>query len=635
MQGLYHKRDYETSPIFLNFIVNGLHRHAARATALQPEIAAVDNHGRPKLHLFPTRYLVASIAAAVGVLCLAQGISTRNASPVPKAAPSGLPFPVTFVDTAQDAGLRMKFTSGGQESKKYIIEANGTGVAFLDFDGDGRQDAFLVNGSRLEGFEDGEAPTSKLYRNEGNGKFSDVTRASGTARSGWGSGVCVGDIDNDGLEDMYVTYWGPNALYRNEGHGRFTDIARRSGVAGDGHQWSSGCTFLDYDHDGYLDLLVTTYQAFTLEKTPAPGKASNCEWKGMPVFCGPRGLPFGKVTLYHNRRDGTFEDVSATAGMRVPEGFYAFTAVAADFNGDGWTDVYIACDSTPSLLFRNNKDGTFAEIGAETGVAFNEHGFEQGGMGIALGDYDGDGKLDILKTNFAGDYPNLFRNLGGGIFEDVVLRARLGVNPQFVGWGVGLIDLDNDGWNDIFQVNGHVYPELDQRPGTERYRNPRLVYRNLGKGLFEDVSAISGPGVQEKKSSRGASFGDFDNDGDIDVLVMNMGEAPSLLRNDLKSSNHWIKIQLQGTKSNRSAIGATVTIETAKSKQINVVLSQSSYISHNDSRLHFGLGDEIAVRNIVVRWPNGETEAFPGASAGELVQLVEGSGTTIAAPMPR
>src|SRR5690348_15798547 len=256
-------------------------------------------------------------------------------------------------------------------------------------------------------------------------------------------------------------------------------------------------------------------------------------------------------------------------------------------------------------------------------------------MGVAVGDYDGDGKLDILKTNFAGDYPNVYRNQGGGIFEDAVMKAHLAVNPQYVGWGIGLVDLDNDGLKDVFQVNGHVYPELGRHEGTERYRNPRLVYRNLGKGVFEDVSAISGPGVQEKKSSRGASFGDFDNDGDIDVLVMNMGEAPSLLRNDLKSSYHWIKVQLQGTKSNRSAIGATVTVETAKGKQVDVVLSQSSYISHNDSRLHFGLGAETAVTKIAVRWPNGTMEEFPGTAAGKLVRLVEGSGKTTPVAMPR
>ncbi len=528
----------------------------------------------------------------------------------------------------------MRFVSGNEQSKKYIIEANGTGVAFIDFDRDGRQDIFLVNGSRLEGFHGSAPPTNHLYRNEGNGKFRDVTREAGMLLSGWGNGVCVGDIDNDRYEDLYVTYWGKNALFRND-RGKFVDIAEKSGVAGDGKQWSSGCTFLDYDRDGFLDLLVTSYQTFDLEKTPAPGNGANCEWKGMPVFCGPRGLPFGKVTLYHNRGDGTFEDVSIKSGVRSVEGFYAFTAVAADFNGDGWIDVYIACDSTPSLLFRNNKDGTFSEIATETGLAFNEHGFEQGGMGIAAGDIDNDGRLDILKTNFAGDYPNVYHNIGRGIFEDVVMKARLAVNPQYVGWGVGLVDLDNDGWKDVFQVNGHVYPELDRRDGVERYRNPRLVYRNLGKGIFEDVSTMAGPGVQEKRSSRGAAFGDFDNDGDIDVLIMNMGEAPSLLRNDLSSSNRWIKIDLQGTRSNRSAIGAAVSIETAKSKQTDVVLSQSSYISHNDSRLHFGLGDETAVTKITVRWPNGETEVFPGSAAGKLVRLVEGSGKTTPLELPR
>jgi hypothetical protein len=491
-----------------------------------------------------------------------------------------------------------------------------------------------VNGSRLEGFGDHPAPTSRLYHNDGKGRFRDVTSESGMARAGWGSGVCIGDIDNDGFEDVYVTYWGRNALFRNDGRGKFVDIASRSGVEGSGKDWSSGCTFLDYDRDGLLDLMVTSYQAFDLGATPPPGKSSNCEWKGMPVFCGPRGLPYGKVTLYHNRGDGTFEDVSVKSGVRAVEGVYAFTAVAADYNGDGWIDIYIACDSTPSILFRNNKNGTFSDIGTETGVAFNEHGFEQGGMGIAVGDFLNDGRLHIVKTNFAGDYPNVYKNIGGGIFEDIVLRARLAVNPQYVGWGVGLVDLDNDGWRDIFQVNGHVYPELDARNGPERYRNPRIVYRNLGSGVFEDVSAMAGPGVEEKKSSRGAAFGDFNNDGAIDVLIMNMGEEPSLLRNELKSANHWLKVELQGMKSNRSAIGAIVQVEAGKWKLTDLVLSQSSYISHNDSRLHFGLGAETAATKITVRWPNGDTESFPGAPAGKLVRLVEGSGQTQVVPMP-
>jgi hypothetical protein len=568
-----------------------------------------------------------------GLLALAQGPSTRNATPAPRAAASGRPFPATLVDIAEEAGLRMRFTSGDEQSKKYIVEANGTGVAFLDYDNDGRLDIFLVNGSSLEGFPQGQAPTNHLYRNLGGGRFQDVTREAGLKRSGWGNGVCAADIDNDGFLDLYVTYWGSHVLYRNNGNGTFTDITVRAGVAGTGKEWGSGCTFIDYDRDGYVDLFVTNYQQFDLKVALAPGKGSNCEWKGMPVFCGPRGLPFGKATLYRNRGDGTFEDVAEKAGIRNVEGFYAFTAIAADLNQDGWPDLYVACDSTPSIYFRNNGDGTFTDIATEAGVAFNEHGFEQGGMGVAVGDFDNDGKLDLLKTNFAGDYPNLYHNIGRGIFEDVVLKAGLAVNPQYVGWGVGFVDLDNDGWRDVFQVNGHVYPELDRREGNEKYRNPRLVYRNLGNGKFEDVSSIAGPGVQQKMSSRGAAFGDFDNDGDIDIVIMNMGARPSLLRNDLKSSNHWLKVKLEGTKSNRSAIGATVSVEVGPFRQADAVLSQSSYISHNDLRLHFGLGKYDRVDRIKVRWPSGSIEEFPGGAADRLVLLVEGSGQTKSVPL--
>lgn len=573
------------------------------------------------------------LAAMLGVFAAAQGPATHNAPPATRSAPSGRPFPVTFSDVAREAGLRMSFTSGNEQSKKYIIEANGTGVAFIDYDADGRQDIFLVNGSRLDGFPKGDAPTNRLYRNVGNGRFEDATRAANLAHSGWGNGVCVADFDNDGFDDMYVTYWGANVLYRNNGKGGFEDVTGRAGVGGSGKEWSSGCTFLDYDRDGHLDLFVTSYQDFDLARAPAPGKASNCEWKGMSVFCGPRGLPFGKATLYHNRGDGTFEDVSEKAGIRSVRDFYAFTAVAADLNEDGWTDLYIACDSTPSIFFRNNKDGTFSDIATETGVAYNEHGFEQGGMGVAVGDFDNDGRLDLLKTNFAGDYPNLYRNQGGGIFEDVVVKAGLAVNPKYVGWGVGFVDLDNDGWKDVFQVNGHVYPELDRASGEEKYRNPRLVYRNLGGGRFEDVSVMAGPGVAERRSSRGAAFGDFDNDGAVDVVIMNMGEAPSLLRNGLRSDNHWIKVKLEGTKSNRSAIGATVTVEAGGMKQTDAVLSQSSYISHNDSRLHFGLGKADRVDKFTVRWPNGLVERFPGAAAGRLVLLIESSGQIRSLPL--
>jgi enediyne biosynthesis protein E4 len=557
-----------------------------------------------------------------------QGVSTRNASPTARGPASGKPFLAKFTDVAAQAGLSMRFVVGNETKKRYIVEANGTGVALIDYDNDGRLDLFLVNGSQLEGFGATKAPTNHLYRNAGAGKFIDVTEKAGLGRSGWGSGVCAGDVDNDGNVDLYVSYWGRNAMYRNRGDGTFEDVTIRSGTGGPEKEWSSGCTFLDYDRDGDLDLMVTSYQAFDLATAPEPGKGANCEWKGMPVFCGPRGLPYGAVSLYRNRGDFTFEDVSASSGVGAVKGFYAFTPVAVDLNGDDWTDVYIACDSTPSILFRNNKDGTFSDIGAEAGVAFSEHGFEQGGMGVGVGDFDNDGLLDLVKTNFAGDYPNLFRNLGKSIFEDVVIRSGLGVNPQYVGWGVAFADLDNDGWSDILQVNGHVYPELDagQRKTQESYRNPRLVYRNLGDGRFEDVSALAGPAIADRRSSRGAAFGDLDNDGDIDVLVMNMGEPPSLLRNDLPSTSHWIGLGLQGVKSNRSAIGATVRLEAGGQSQTKPVLSQSSYVSQNDLRLHFGLGRATKVDKITVRWPSGRTEEFPSTPADGFVVLVEGSG---------
>jgi enediyne biosynthesis protein E4 len=564
---------------------------------------------------------------------LPQGMVSSGARAVPRAASSGRPFPVSFVDVASDAGLHMKFTSGNEIRKKYVIEANGSGVAFLDYDNDGLPDIFLVNGSRLEGFPGGQAPTNYLYRNQGNGHFQDVTKKAGLDHAGWGNGVCAADVDNDGNLDLYVTYWGTNVLYRNNGDGTFSDVTAKAGVGGPGNQWSTGCTFLDYDRDGHVDLLVTSYIDFIPEKTPAPGQFPFCMWKGAPVYCGPRGLPFGKATLYHNRGDGTFEDVSVKAGIRQAKDFYAFTAVAADLDGDGWTDIYIACDSTPSLYFRNNRDGTFRELATEAGIAYSEHGAEQAGMAVSVSDFDNDGRLDILKTNFTGDYPNLYRNVLKGFFSDIAVKAGLAVNPNHVVWGGGLVDLDNDGWKDIFLVTGHVYPEVQSIDPTEPYKGPRLVYRNLGNGKFEDVSAISGPAVMKAFSSRGAAFGDFDNDGDIDVLIMNMHEAPSLLRNDLKSANHWLKVRLQGTKSNRAAIGATVNVRAGKLSQTDPVLSQSSFLSHNDLRLHFGLGDAARVDGITVHWPSGDVEEFPGTAADGLVLLVEGTGKTQAVPL--
>ena len=548
---------------------------------------------------------------------VAQGVTTWNAAPRDRGPASGKPFPVRFENIAPKVGLRAALISGGETTKKYIVEANGSGVAFLDFDNDGWQDVLLVNGSRLESLP---SAGNYLYRNV-RGMFQDVTALSGIGRSGWGNGVCVGDVNRDGFDDLYLTYWGSNSLFVNDGTGKFRDMATKAGIAGPDREWSTGCTFLDYDRDGHLDLLVSSYVDFDPKRVGLPGSAPNCEWKGMPVFCGPKGLPAGALTLYRSRGNGTFENATGKAGLGVFTKSYAFTAIAADWNDDGWTDIYVACDSSASLLFRNRGDGTFAEIGTETGVAFNENGSEQAGMGIATADFDNDGMLDLVKTNFSGDYPNLYRNLGRGIFEDVVLQAGLGVNPQYVGWGVGFADFDNDGWIDIFQANGHVFPEVERRRGGEPYKNPRLVYRNLGNRRFEDVSTLAGPGIQERASSRGVAFGDFDNDGDIDVLIMNMNEAPSLLRNENTSGHGWIKVLLQGV-----AAGASVVVEAGGKRQRQAVVSQSSFLSHNDRRLHFGLGTAKGVDSITAHWPSGRLEKFPAVKPNQTVILEEGTG---------
>lgn len=555
---------------------------------------------------------------------LAQGVSTRAVKAQPRGKPSGLPFNACFTDVAAQAGLNQPLIYGQANQKTYIIETVGCGCAFIDYDQDGWLDIFLLSGTLLEGAPEGA--TNRLYHNNRDGTFTDVTDKAGLRRVGWASAVAVGDYNNDGFDDLFVTYWGQNVLYKNNGDGTFTDVTEKAGLLYDGaKRWGSGCTFVDYDRDGHLDLFVANYLQFDPAKIPKPGEKAFCNWKGVPVNCGPRGLPGGAVLVYHNNGDGSFTEVSEKSGVSKSKGSYCMTTVAADFDNDGWPDVYVACDSTPSFLFKNNHDGTFTEIGLESGVALNEDGMEQAGMGLGIGDYNLDGNLDILKTHFADDTAILYRNDGKGSFEDVTNSAGLGVETRFIGWGAGMFDLDNDGYPDLLWVTGSVYPEIEKVLPNYPFKDPRIVFRNLKNGKFEELLDQAGPGIAAPHASRGCAFGDFDNDGDIDVLVMNLNEPPSLLRNDVTGNNHWIKVKLIGTKSNRSAIGARVTAHYGGKIQAQEVLSQASFYSANDLRLHFGLGD-ASTAHLDVRWPNGSVEHIKDVAAGHLVTIREGSG---------
>jgi len=539
-------------------------------------------------------------------------------------------FPVTFVDVAERAGLSEPTIYGGVERKRFIIETNGCGVAFVDYDNDNWTDILLLNGTRLEGFPKGKEPTNKLYRNNRDGTFTDVTAKAGLKRTGWASGVSVGDYDNDGNEDFFITYWGQNVLYRNNGDGTFADVTGKAGLAAPGTRWGSGSTFVDYDRDGNLDLFVANYLKFDSASVPEPGKGANCFWKGVPVNCGPKGLPTDTNLLYRNNGDGTFTDVSEKSGVAKVGGRYSMTAVTIDFNDDGWTDIYVACDSTSSTLYRNNKDGTFTDVALETGSAYNEDGQAQAGMGVTVGDYNADGRLDIFKTHFSDDLPVLYKNGGRGFFEDAS-RAAGFEHTRYVQWGTGFADFDNDTWPDLMIVTGNVYPEVEKFFKEYPHRSPRLVFRNLGNNRFREVTAESGSGVLAPKSSRGAAFGDFDNDGDVDALVMNMNEPPLLLRNEYandgrRPTNNWLKVKLTGMKSNRSAIGARVSVKIGAHLQTQEVTSQSSYYSHNDLRLHFGLGANVKANQIEIRWPNGQVETIKDVAINQTVKIKEGVG---------
>jgi hypothetical protein len=547
--------------------------------------------------------------------------------PTPYSASDLHSGPAWFVDVAPQAGLVMENVNGGVDTKKYIIETTGNGVAILDYDNDGWPDIFLVNGITLdEAKAKGSKPTSHLFHNNHDGTFSDVTHAAGLDFSGWGQGACVGDYDNDGFDDLFVTYYGKNRLYHNQANGTFKEVGVDAGVAGDGSAWGAGCTFVDYDRDGKLDLLVTNYVLFDLKTSPKPGEGLMCIWKGTPVMCGPRGLESSPNILYRNLGGGKFLDVSKASGIQKTSGHYCLSVSTLDYDDDGWPDIYVACDSTPSILYHNLRNGTFADVAAEAGVAFNEDGREQAGMGSTVADYDGDGRPDIFKTNFSDDTSSLYHNNGDGTFTSTIFEAGLGLNTHYLGWGTMFIDVDNDGRPDILLVNGHVYPEVDTAHLGSTYRQSRLLYWNAGDGKFKDISPQCGPGCTTPQSSRGLAIADLWNDGRMSAVVNNMSGQPMLLVNQAGNKNNWLGIVTRGTRSNRDGIGAKVTVAAGGHRFVQEVRSGSSYISSNDLRLHFGLGSTTTVDHIEVRWPNGNAETFPGGSVNRFVTLLEGRG---------
>ena len=541
-----------------------------------------------------------------------------------RAAPPD-PLPFSFRNVARDAGIDFVTTFGGTTTNTYLLETTGTGVAFIDYDGDGLLDLFFVNGTTLEGFPAGKTPTNHLYRNRGNGTFEDVTARAGLAASGWGQGACVGDYDNDGRDDLFVTSYGQNRLYHNDGGGRFADVTRKAGLAQSRTRWNTGCAFLDYDRDGRLDLFAANYIDLDLASAPTP-RSGLCRYKGVPVACGPPGLAGGKNLLYRNRGDGTFEDESDRSGITKASGTYGLGVSTLDFDNDGWTDLYVANDSNPSALYRNNHDGTFTDIAVRSGCAYSQDGKPQAGMGVAIGDYDRNGTMDVFKTNFAGDTSTLYANTGDGLCEDRTFAAGIGLNTRWLGWGTAFVDLDNDGWLDLFLTNGHVYPEVRQMATEAGYEQRKVVYLNDGKGRFADVTERLGPPATTPKAGRGAAFGDVDNDGWIDVAIANVNDRPDLYRVTGPSSNRWIAFKLVGTRSNRDAIGARVHVVAGGVEQWQEVRGGGSYLSQNDFRVHFGLGDATRIERIDVRWPNGDEQTWQNLDVDRVHTLTESKG---------
>ncbi len=574
--------------------------------------------------------VIAIVTAATALpIAYSQMTGSGRAAARSRPLPPGLKTPsLTIDDVGPQAGLDGVNVSGSTRQQMYIVENTGTGAAIVDFDNDGLPDVFLVNGDQFE--RDQTPNVHYLYRNLGGLKFEDATAKSGITHTDWGQGVCAGDVDNDGKVDLFITAWGENHLWRNQGGGTFRDETRERGLAA-GKRWSTGCAFLDYDRDGHLDLFVAHYLAFDPAKTPRPIDPGHCTWKGLPVVCGPMGLPRERMSLYHNDGHGHFTDVSASSGVGRPQSV-GLTVLTGDFDNDGWPDIYVACDSAPSLFFLNKHDGTFEEAGVSTALAYDEEGHEQSGMGATAADYDHNGFLDIAKTNFADDMPNLYMNHDGGIFTDVTIKAGLGVHTDLVSWGVGFLDVDNDGWKDLLIVNGHVYPDIDARHVGQTFRQPRLLYWNRRDGQFFDMSANAGPGIEARHSSRGMATGDLDNDGRPEVVVVNMHERPSLLKISGENANAILVRAL--TSTGRDAIGARLTATAGGMAQIDEVRSGGLYISQPDFRVHFGLASAATV-DLAVRWPDGRSDTFRSIAANRLITVQQGRGIVSSVALKR
>ena len=538
-----------------------------------------------------------------------------------------------FVDVAPQVGLTVSHLASKEQH--YIVESMGGGVGFVDCDNDGRLDIVVTNGSSVDRYRAGGDLMVTLYHQGADGKFTNITEQAGLTVKGWGMGVAVADFDNDGNLDLFVTGYGHSVLYRGLGNCKFEDVTEKAGLGGI-TGFATGAAWGDYDRDGHVDLFVSRYVHVDMNHLPAFGSDEKfCRFKGVLVQCGPWGMPGEGDYLFHNRGDGTFEDVSKKAGMDDPQHRYGLGAIWADYDNDGWPDLFLANDAGPNFLYHNRHDGTFEEVGMLAGVALGDDGQELGSMGVDFADYDHDGKLDLLVTNYTDQVNNLYRNLGGGAFSDMCWPAKLGQpSYRYVKWGAGFVDFDNDGWVDIFINNGHVYPQVDAIPNSPGYKEPMQMFRNNHDGTFEDISKASGVFDMPPESRRGAAFGDVYNDGNMDILVLNIGQAPSLLINKTRSSNHRVAFHLLGTKSNRAAIGARVTIHAAGVMQFNEVRGGGSYLSQNDLRLHFGLGPSDKIDTVEVSWPSGQTELLRDVPADFIDTITEGKGITARVPLP-